>query len=140
LTAANVSAVDYIRARWAMQEIRRTVDDSFTDVDLVVLPTMRVVAPTIEELLQRDADTRLQDPLIYSDCAFFDVYGLPAITVPCGFSSTGLPIGLTIAGPHFSESRVLALANAYEKATDWHKRTPPLTPKTPVPRIPPIPV
>jgi aspartyl-tRNA(Asn)/glutamyl-tRNA(Gln) amidotransferase subunit A len=60
--------------------------------------------------------------------------------VPCGFSSTGLPIGLTIAGPHFSESLVLALANAYEKATDWHKRTLPLTPETPVPPIPPIPV
>jgi aspartyl-tRNA(Asn)/glutamyl-tRNA(Gln) amidotransferase subunit A len=71
---------------------------------------------------------------------FFDVYGLPAISVPCGFSSTGLPIGLTIAGPRFSESRVLALANAYEKATDWHKRTPPLTPETPVPPIPPIPI
>ena len=38
------------------------------------------------------------------------------------FSKTGLPIGLMIAGPHFSESRVLVLANAYEKATDWHKR------------------
>jgi aspartyl-tRNA(Asn)/glutamyl-tRNA(Gln) amidotransferase subunit A len=138
LSAANATAVDYIRARWALLEIRRTVDDRFTDVDLVVLPTMRVVAPTIEELLQRDADTKLQDPLIYSDCAFFDVYGLPAITVPCGFSRTGLPIGLTIAGPHFSESRVLALANAYEKATDWHKRTSPLTPETPVPPLPPI--
>jgi aspartyl-tRNA(Asn)/glutamyl-tRNA(Gln) amidotransferase subunit A len=55
--------------------------------------------------------------------------------VPCGFSKTGLPIGLTIAGPHFSESRVLALAKAYEKATDWHRRITPLTPDTPVPHI-----
>ena len=130
---------DYIRALWAMQEMRRTVDDSFTDVDLVVLATTRVVAPTIEELLKRDAETKPQDPVIdYPDCMFFNVYGLPAISVPCGFSSTGLPIGLTIAGPHFSESRVLALANAYEKATEWHKRKPPLTPETPVPPIPPV--
>jgi aspartyl-tRNA(Asn)/glutamyl-tRNA(Gln) amidotransferase subunit A len=140
-TAANVSAVDYIHALWALQELRRTVDDSFTDVDLVVLATTRVVAPTIEELLRREVNTKPQDPEIdFPDCVFFDVYGLPAISVPCGFSSTGLPIGLTIAGPHFSESRVLALANAYEKATDWHKRTPPLTPETPVPPIPQIPV
>jgi aspartyl-tRNA(Asn)/glutamyl-tRNA(Gln) amidotransferase subunit A len=140
-TAANVSAVDYIHALWALQELRRTVDDSFTDVDLVVLATTRVVAPTIEELLRREVNTKPQDPeLDFPDCVFFDVYGLPAISVPCGFSSTGLPIGLTIAGPHFSESRVLALANAYEKATDWHERTPPLTPETPVPPIPPIPV
>jgi aspartyl-tRNA(Asn)/glutamyl-tRNA(Gln) amidotransferase subunit A len=135
--AANVSAVDYIHALQALQELRRTVDDSFTDVDLVVLATTRVVAPTIEELLRREVNTKPQDPEPdFPDCVFFNVYGLPAISVPCGFSSTGLPIGLTIAGPHFSESRVLALANAYEKATDWHRRTPPLTPETPVPPIP----
>ena len=62
-TAANVSAVDYIHALWALQEMRRTVDDSFTDVDLVVLATTRVVAPTIEELLKREADTKPQDPV-----------------------------------------------------------------------------
>lgn len=138
-SAANIRAVDYIHALWALQKLRRTVDDSFTDVDLVVLPTTRVVAPTIEELLRREVNTNPQDPETdFPDCVFFDVYGLPAISVPCGFSSIGLPIGLTIAGPHFSESRVLALANAYEKATNWHKRTPPLTPDTPVPPIPPL--
>ena len=138
-TAANVRAVDYIRSLQALEEIRRTVDDCFRDVDLVVMATTRVVAPTIEELLKREVNTTPQDPESdFPDCIFFDVYGLPAISVPCGFSSTGLPIGLTIAGPHFSESRVLALANAYEKATDWHKRRPPLTPATPVPPIPPI--
>ena len=100
-----------------------------------------MVAPTIEELLKEEVNTEPQDPEPdFPDCIFFNVYGLPAISVPCGFSSTGLPIGLTIAGPHFSETRVLALANAYEKVTDWHKRTPPLTPETPVPPIPPIPV
>jgi aspartyl-tRNA(Asn)/glutamyl-tRNA(Gln) amidotransferase subunit A len=98
-----------------------------------------VAAPTIEELLIRDAETKPQNPVIdYPDCMFFNVYGVPAISVPCGFSSSGLPIGLTIAGPHFSDSRVLALASAYEKATDWHKRRPPLTPDTPVPPIPPV--
>jgi aspartyl-tRNA(Asn)/glutamyl-tRNA(Gln) amidotransferase subunit A len=140
-TAANVRAVDYVRALWALRELRRTVDDSFTDVDLVVLATTRVVAPTIEELLRREVNTKPQDPESdFPDCVFFNVYGLPAISVPCGFSSTGLPLGLTIAGPHLSESRVLALANAYEKATNWHERRPPLTPETPVPPIPPIPV
>jgi aspartyl-tRNA(Asn)/glutamyl-tRNA(Gln) amidotransferase subunit A len=135
-TATNARAEDYIRAQWALQELRRRVDNSFSEVDLVLLPTTRVVAPPIGELLHRDANPKPGDSLKdYPSCIFFNVYGVPAISVPCGFSKTGLPIGLTIAGPHFSESRILALANAYEKATDWHRRIPPLTPDTPVPRI-----
>jgi aspartyl-tRNA(Asn)/glutamyl-tRNA(Gln) amidotransferase subunit A len=63
----------------------------------------------------------------------FNGYGLPAITVPCGFSKDGLPIGLQISGPHFAEIHVLALAHAYQEATDWHKRRPPLQPDTKVP-------
>jgi aspartyl-tRNA(Asn)/glutamyl-tRNA(Gln) amidotransferase subunit A len=134
--ASDARAVDYIRSTWALEELRRTIDDSFVDVDLVVLPTTRIVAQTIAELLRRDADTQPQDPVIdYPDCVFFNIYGIPAISVPCGFSKTELPIGLTIAGPHFSESRVLALAKAYEAATEWHTRPQPLTPQTPVPDI-----
>jgi aspartyl-tRNA(Asn)/glutamyl-tRNA(Gln) amidotransferase subunit A len=134
---ASARAVDYIRAVWALEELRRTVDDSFTDFDLVVLPTTRIVAQTVDELLKRDADTGPQDPVIdYPDCVYFNIYGLPAISVPCGFSESGLPIGLTIAGPHFSESRVLALAQAYQAATDWHTRRPPLTPAARSPQAP----
>ena len=131
--ASNPSAVDYIRARWALDELRRTIDDSFKEVDVVVLPTTRIVAQTVAELLKRDADTEPQDPVVdYPDCVYFNIYGIPAISIPCGFSHDGLPVGLTIAGPHFSESRILALARAYEKATEWHKKHPPLTPQTAV--------
>lgn len=70
-----------------------------------------------------------------SNTAPFDVYGVPALTLPYGFSKDGLPIGLMIAGPHFSEGKVLALAYAYQNATDWHKRRPNLTPATPVPLL-----
>jgi aspartyl-tRNA(Asn)/glutamyl-tRNA(Gln) amidotransferase subunit A len=134
--AANGHAVDYVRARWALEELRRKVDDSFSDFDFVVLPTTRIVAPPVEELLKRDSDTKSRDPINdYPDCVYFNVYGIPALSIPCGFSKSGLPIGLTIAGPHFSESRVFALANAYEKATGWHKRVPPLDAGTPVPPI-----
>jgi aspartyl-tRNA(Asn)/glutamyl-tRNA(Gln) amidotransferase subunit A len=65
----------------------------------------------------------------------FNAYGIPAISVPCGFTAAGLPVGLMIAGPRFSEGRVLALARAYEAATDWHRRRPALTPDTPVPAL-----
>jgi aspartyl-tRNA(Asn)/glutamyl-tRNA(Gln) amidotransferase subunit A len=56
-----------------------------------------------------------------------DNSGRPAITLPCGFTEAGMPIGLTIAGPRFQEGRILALAFAYQQATDWHMRRPALT-------------
>jgi aspartyl-tRNA(Asn)/glutamyl-tRNA(Gln) amidotransferase subunit A len=56
----------------------------------------------------------------------FDVFGLPAISIPCGFTRDGLPIGLQITGPRFGESPVLALAHAYQQVTDWHARRPPV--------------
>jgi aspartyl-tRNA(Asn)/glutamyl-tRNA(Gln) amidotransferase subunit A len=52
---------------------------------------------------------------------------LPTISVPCGFTKAGLPIGLQISGPNFAETRVLALAHAYEQATEWHTRAPQLS-------------
>jgi aspartyl-tRNA(Asn)/glutamyl-tRNA(Gln) amidotransferase subunit A len=70
-----------------------------------------------------------------SNTAPFDVYGIPALTLPCGFSASGLPVGLMIAGPHFSEGKVLALAYAFQQATDWHTRKPTLTPAMPVPAL-----
>jgi aspartyl-tRNA(Asn)/glutamyl-tRNA(Gln) amidotransferase subunit A len=53
-----------------------------------------------------------------------NVWGLPAISIPCGFTKAGLPIGLQIIGPHWGEARVLQLAHAYEQATEWHKQKP----------------
>jgi aspartyl-tRNA(Asn)/glutamyl-tRNA(Gln) amidotransferase subunit A len=58
--------------------------------------------------------------------AAFDVFGLPTISVPCGFTASGLPIGLQISGAPWAESTVLTLAHAYEQATEWHRRRPPL--------------
>jgi aspartyl-tRNA(Asn)/glutamyl-tRNA(Gln) amidotransferase subunit A len=63
----------------------------------------------------------------------FNGYGLPTITLPCGFSKDGMPIGLQISGPRFGEVNVFALAHAYQEATEWHKRQPPLQPDTKVP-------
>lgn len=134
-TAANAKATDYIRAKWELETLRRTVDDAFTDFDLVVLPTQRILPPLLDELIKRAHDPKPADPVVTSNTAPFDVYGLPAISIPCGFSKSGLPIGLMIAGPRFSEGKVLALAQAYEQATEWHKRKPPLTPQTVVPPV-----
>jgi aspartyl-tRNA(Asn)/glutamyl-tRNA(Gln) amidotransferase subunit A len=129
------TAVDYVKGRWELDLLRRTVDDAFTDFDLVVMPTQRILPPPLNELIKRAHDPKPIDPSITSNCAPFDVFGLPAISIPCGYSKSGLPIGLMIAGPRFSEGKVLALARAYEQATEWHKRKPPLTPETAKPTV-----
>jgi aspartyl-tRNA(Asn)/glutamyl-tRNA(Gln) amidotransferase subunit A len=131
---ANVKAADYIRSRWKLELIRRTIDDVFQDFDLVVLPTRRRTPRTIDAAIKREESDKIFNPEI-ENTPQFNIYGIPAISVPCGFTSGGLPVGLMIAGPRFSEGRVLALANAYERATAWHTRKPVLTSDMPVPRL-----
>jgi len=131
-TAASRVA-ELVRANWELTKLRKTIDDTFTDFDLVVLPTMRVGPKTIKEELQREETPTPMEPENTSNSLAFNLYGIPALSVPCGFSKTGLPIGLMIAGPRFSEAKVLALGNAFEQATDWNARRPLLTPNTAVP-------
>jgi len=131
---ANLKAADYVRARWKLELIRRTIDDAFSDVDLVVLPTRRRIPRTVNAAIKREETERPLNPEL-DNTGQFNVYGIPAISVPCGFTSSGLPVGLMIAGPRFSEGKVLALARAFEQATDWHKRKPKLSPDMPVPPL-----
>ena len=123
-------ATDYIRARERLTELRRTVDDSFKSFDLVILPTERVLPFTIEETISASARAAQtggiapQQMITIANTYQFNMYGLPALSMPCGYSASGLPIGMTIAGPRFSEGKILALAAAYEEATSWHMRRP----------------
>jgi aspartyl-tRNA(Asn)/glutamyl-tRNA(Gln) amidotransferase subunit A len=126
-----------IRAHWQLEKLRRTVDGAFSGFDLVVLPTMNILPPRLKDMIDDDAHPAPHDPKSYGNASLFNLYGTPAISVPCGFSAENLPIGLCISGPHFSEGKILALAHAYESATDWHKHRPPLTPDTPVPPLNP---
>jgi aspartyl-tRNA(Asn)/glutamyl-tRNA(Gln) amidotransferase subunit A len=130
----NLKAADYIRGRWNLELLRRTIDDAFTDFDVVVLPTRRHTPRKIDAAIKREESDKPRNPEL-ENTGQFNVYGIPAISVPCGFTSAGLPVGLMIAGPRFSEGRVLALAHAYERATEWHARRPPLEPGTPVPPL-----
>jgi aspartyl-tRNA(Asn)/glutamyl-tRNA(Gln) amidotransferase subunit A len=119
---------DYVRMIWDLQTRRRVIDEKFTDFDLVVLPSMRVMPRTVANAIEWEEKWKPRNPDEWTteNMEFFNLYGIPAISVPCGFNKAGLPIGLMIGGPPFSEGRVLALAAAYERATEWHKRRPPL--------------
>src|SRR5207247_7184741 len=119
-----------------LELLRRTIDDAFADFDLVVLPTRRRTPRKIDAAIKREESDKPRNPEL-ENTGQFNIYGIPAISVPCGFTAYGLPVGLMIAGPRFSEARVLALAAAYERATEWHTRHPPLEPATPVPPLAP---
>jgi aspartyl-tRNA(Asn)/glutamyl-tRNA(Gln) amidotransferase subunit A len=133
--SCSAKVVDYVLANWELIRLRKTIDDAFTDVDLVALPTMRVVPRTINDELNREEEPKPREPEETSNCPAFNTFGIPAVSIPCGFSANGLPIGLMIAGPRFSEGRLLALAQAYEKATQWQARRPRLTPDMQVPPV-----
>ena len=149
LALSNVSAEDYVRDRWATLKLRRVIDDAFTDFDLVLMPTLKTKPPVLNDMLKRDMESVQgiapagmgtggsggSGRSGITSVGAYDSYGIPSISVPCGFTQDGLPVGLMICGPHFSESKVFALAAAYEKATQWHLKKPPLTPGTPVPAL-----
>ena len=116
LNGGNIKAEPYVRALRDLAKTRRDIRDVFKNVDLLVLPTMADPPFKIETGLTRNVSARNTSP--------FDAYGIPTISIPCGFTSAGLPIGLQIAGAPWAEASVLTLAHAYEQATGWHTRHP----------------
>ncbi|MDR0781270.1 MAG: amidase [Pseudomonadales bacterium] len=109
---ANAPALDYVQARREVDLLRQSIGSVFADVDLLIAPVMRTPAPLLSEGGGGG---------VSANAAAFDVFGLPAISVPCGFTREGLPIGIQIIGAHFDETRVLALAAAYEQQTQWRQ-------------------
>ena len=125
-TGADVLATDYIHRRRELEKARREIASVFENVDVFVTPTAPVPPPTIATLKENPDQLRPSEILLLRNTRPVNVWGLPAISVPCGFSSGGLPIGLQIVGPHWGEALVLQTAQSYEQATDWHKRRPEL--------------
>ncbi len=121
--ATKVSTTDYALLRREVDRLRRIVGNVFTDVDLLITPTSKTSPRTIEDSIRR-AEAERPAPPVLGNSNQFNIFGLPTISIPCGFTKAGLPIGLQISGPHWAETRVLALAAAYEQATEWHKRRP----------------
>jgi aspartyl-tRNA(Asn)/glutamyl-tRNA(Gln) amidotransferase subunit A len=121
--AGNGKPATYAQARHQVDIVRRDIKNVFGSVDLLVTPTQRTPAALIVPVAQAPAAGA--GGIVNTGA--FDIYGLPTISIPCGFTSSGLPIGLQISAAHFAESTVITLAHAYEQATEWHKRRPKLT-------------
>ncbi len=123
----DLSAVAYIGAGEVRDRTRRRLREIQESVDLLVLPTAPTVATPIEgtipahEVGRREAEmknaVRRTSP--------FNLTGQPALSVPCGFSSDGLPVGMQIVGRDFEEARVLSAGHVFQTRTDWHRRRPP---------------
>ena len=124
LAGAAITGKEVEQQRQELETARREIGRAFENIDLLVTPTVPVPAPTIAELLKEPNQMRIRELLLLRNTRPFNVWGLPAISVPCGFTKSGLPIGLQISGPPWQEACVLQLAYAYEQVTEWHKRRP----------------
>lgn len=124
---SKVPTTAYIEGKRELDRLRRAVIAVFQSVDLLLTPTTPVLPATVDEAL-KDPGTPPPGGVAPSlrNTQPFDIFGLPCISIPCGFTRAGLPIGLSISGPPLGEGIVLALAQAYEQATAWHKRRPTL--------------
>jgi aspartyl-tRNA(Asn)/glutamyl-tRNA(Gln) amidotransferase subunit A len=120
---APVSASDYIRALRQLEHTRRTLAGVFADVDLLVTPTVPVPPFSIAALQGDPGTARTKELLMLRNTRPFDFFGLPTVSVPCGFTSAGLPVGLQIAGAPGDEGTVLHMAHAYEQATAANRRS-----------------
>jgi aspartyl-tRNA(Asn)/glutamyl-tRNA(Gln) amidotransferase subunit A len=122
---ASYAQREYVQARRTQTVLRRQLQSLFRSsggaYDVLVLPTTPIVAPLrsgLDAVATAATLTRLTAP--------FNLTGLPALSLPCGFTAAGLPIGVQIVGAPWEERRILRAGDAYEQATTWHQRQPPL--------------
>jgi aspartyl-tRNA(Asn)/glutamyl-tRNA(Gln) amidotransferase subunit A len=109
----SVDAVAYVETLKRLRECRRDIRRVFAEIDVLLLPTMREPAPLLSETISR---AHHRPP---SNVSAFNRFGTPAISVPCGFARSGMPVGLQIVGRPFGEQTVLAVAHAYQQASGW---------------------
>jgi aspartyl-tRNA(Asn)/glutamyl-tRNA(Gln) amidotransferase subunit A len=113
------TGADYLRAQRLRERFRREIDALFERVDLLVFPGQAAPAQRFEDVPAKGLAT---PAMRYT--APWNLLGLPAVVVPCGFSREGLPVSIQIVGRAFDDATVLRLARAYERVTDWHTRRP----------------
>ena len=122
LTGSIIPAQAYYKAQKIRAVLRQQILDALEKVDVLVLPTGPVTAPLVESVPGIESKEHSLTGLAgrISFTGPFNLAGTPAISVPCGFSAAGMPMGLQIVGKPFDEEMVLRVAHAYEQNTDWH--------------------
>ena len=122
LTGSIIPAQAYYKAQKIRAVLRQQILDALEKVDVLILPTGPVTAPPVESVPGIESKEHSLTGLAgrISFTGPFNLAGTPAISVPCGFSAAGMPMGLQIVGKPFDEETVLRVAHAYEQNTDWH--------------------
>jgi aspartyl-tRNA(Asn)/glutamyl-tRNA(Gln) amidotransferase subunit A len=116
---AKTSSTEYILARKTQADVRKRCELFFESYEFLITPTTPIAAPTIEghdAVEQAGRLTRFTAP--------FNLTGLPALSLPCGFTKEGLPIGMQIVARAWGDAKALNAGYAYEQATEWHKKFP----------------
>jgi aspartyl-tRNA(Asn)/glutamyl-tRNA(Gln) amidotransferase subunit A len=121
---AEVTALQYIQAHQELLRQRRNILQLFEQIDLLVAPTTPVLPPSFADLEAEPDQLRTRELHMLRNTRPFNLLGLPCVSVSCGLSRSGLPIGVQIAGAPGADGIVLCLAHAYQKQTDWHTRRP----------------
>jgi aspartyl-tRNA(Asn)/glutamyl-tRNA(Gln) amidotransferase subunit A len=127
LVGGFLTGADYVKGQRARQLLRNEVNGVLERVDGLLAPTLPVAAPPVAA-----TEVKLPDGMETVRLALtmftrsFNLSGHPVVCVPCGFNRQGLPLSLQLIGRAFEESTILRLAKAYEDATAWHQRRPPL--------------
>jgi len=125
-SGASISAHDALRASRDLQESRHAIQEIFDEVDVLLTPTVPIPPPVIADLREHPDQLRPQELLMLRNTRPFNVWGIPTISLPCGFTKDGLPIGLQLAAAPWRGIALLQAAHAYEQATGWHKKRPEL--------------
>ena len=122
-----VLATDYLDAQRARREFCREFDAVLRDVDALVMPAVPIPTARIGEL-EIEVGGKVENVRLATtrNVRALNLTGLPVLSVPCGFRSDGMPVGLQIVGPKYGEAAILTIGHAYEQATDWHARIPPM--------------
>jgi aspartyl-tRNA(Asn)/glutamyl-tRNA(Gln) amidotransferase subunit A len=123
----DVKASDYLNTTRAWTALRTKVQRTLQDVDALLVPTTMIPAVPVAE-----ADASLEayttrNMQYLRNTAIGNILNLCGLSLPCGFTRQGLPIGLMIYGKPFQEAMILRVGYAFEQATDWHRRTPDLS-------------
>jgi aspartyl-tRNA(Asn)/glutamyl-tRNA(Gln) amidotransferase subunit A len=120
-------ASDYIRGQRIRQAFTAKMRALLSDLDALVMPTLPIIAPhiaTLDEPLRLGAREVAVSYATLRNTFPFNLTGQPALALPCGFTSAGLPASLQLAAGHFNEPALLRLGHAYQRVTDWHLRQP----------------
>ncbi len=129
-TSSLHSALDYIKALRVRSVLTQEMHRVFQVCDVLMLPAGNAAPQLTDEIVMTDLPTNPPPPARPDVVNLANITGIPALVIPCGFTAgpPSLPLGIQFCAGHFDEATLFRLGNAYQSATDWHTRTPPLLP------------